>query len=142
MNLLSAILFPALATIVLAESIVIGYPPANKKIHPGQKLTVQVVQPDSIEGPIVIGLAIGFSSCENGPCPPPSQSVGTAVYEGPYHPALHHTTPYTFPYENFTVVVPSYLTKGKAQLNVVLAGLFGAGDFPSWEAVNQTLIVV
>jgi len=45
MKLLSVILFATLAAFAVAQGIVIGYPPANKQIHPGQKLTVQVVQP-------------------------------------------------------------------------------------------------
>ena len=45
MKLLSFVLFSILAAIALAQGIVIGYPPANKEIHPGQKLVVQVIQP-------------------------------------------------------------------------------------------------
>jgi len=49
MKLLSVVLFATLAAFAVAQGIVIGYPPANKHIHPGQKLTVQVVQPVRIE---------------------------------------------------------------------------------------------
>ncbi|KAK2459501.1 hypothetical protein APHAL10511_008485 [Amanita phalloides] len=142
MKLLHAVLFSALATTALATNIVIGYPPANKKIHAGQNLTVQVIQPGGIQGPIVVGLAVGIYTCGQEPCPPPSRSLGSPLYYGPYYPVQHRTKPFVFPYENFTVVVPSYVTKGRAQLNVALAGLFGADDIPSWEMVNQTLIVV
>ncbi len=48
MKLLNVILFSTLAAISMAQGILIGYPPANKYIHPDQRLTVQVVQPVSI----------------------------------------------------------------------------------------------
>ena len=54
MKLLRFILFSTLAAVSLAQGIVIGYPPANKYIHPGQNLTVQVVQPVRIQLCIVV----------------------------------------------------------------------------------------
>ncbi|KAF8701706.1 hypothetical protein AX14_014465 [Amanita brunnescens Koide BX004] len=143
MKLLSLVLFSTLAAIALAQGILIGYPPANKDIHPGQHLTVQVVQPDSIEGPIIVGLAIGISSpCTTSqPCQPPSQSVGDDLYAGPFKPVLHQGQPGKF-YQNYTVQVPTFVGKGQAQLNVVLFGLFGAASFPDHEAVSTTLNVV
>lgn len=53
MKLLIFTLFSTLTAIALAQGIVIGYPPANKYIHPGQNLTVQVVQPVRIDLRIV-----------------------------------------------------------------------------------------
>jgi len=80
---------------------------------------------ESIQGPIIMGIAIGISSCSAQPCQPPIQSVGDELYAGPYKPVLHQQDPRGGFYQNFTVQIPTFLAKGKAQLNVVLAGLFG-----------------
>lgn len=138
----------------------IGYPPANKYIHPGQNLTVQVVQPvrihlhivirnvystlsqDSIEGPIIVGLAIGISSpCTTSqPCQPPSKSVGDELYAGPYNPVLQPGQPGKF-YQNFTIQIPAVVTRGKAQLNVVLFGLFGVSFFLSLDEHHSLVLI-
>lgn len=83
---------------------------------------------DSIEGPIILGLGIGISSpCTTSqPCQPPSQYMGDVLYAGPFKPVAHPGPPGGF-YQNFTVEIPTFVTKGKAQLNVILPGLIGVG---------------
>ncbi|KAF8343367.1 hypothetical protein F5887DRAFT_1075924 [Amanita rubescens] len=142
MKLLSVILFSTLAAFAVAQGIVIRYPPANKYIHPVQNLTVQVVQPDSIIGPIIVGLAIGLEPCSAG-CQPANVSSGEInLYVGPYKPVLHKQDPRGGFYQNFTVFIPSGIPKGKAHLNVALAGLIGASNSLIWETTSKTLNVV
>ena len=98
-------------------------------LHCRQKLMVySTLSQDSIEGPIIVGLAIGISSpCTTSqPCQPPSKSVGDELYAGPYNPVLRQPGKF---YQNFTIQIPAVVSKGKAQLNVVLFGLFGVSFF-------------
>ncbi|KAM6491319.1 hypothetical protein JOM56_013558 [Amanita muscaria] len=139
-RLLNVIFVLSLAVMALAQSVEIGYPKAGKKIHPGQKLTVQIVQPDSIMGSWTLGIAIGIQSCADGPgCLPPTQVMGTVLYNGPFTPKPHPTMPY---YQNFTVTIPSGFTKGPAHLNVAYAALWGAAAYPYIQTLNETLTVV
>ncbi|KAK2460444.1 hypothetical protein APHAL10511_007609 [Amanita phalloides] len=134
--------FFALATLVCAQDVYIGYPPAGKRVHPGEHLPVEIAQPISIQGSWNVGVAIGISSCvpdNNPPCQPASNGVGYVLYAGSYKPELHSRPPR---YQNFTVEIPTWYTKGPAQLNVAYAGLFGASAYPYFQAFNQTLVVV
>ncbi|KAF8737035.1 hypothetical protein AX14_013568 [Amanita brunnescens Koide BX004] len=134
--------FFAFATVVFAQDVQIGYPPAGYKVKPGQHLTVEIDQPNSIQGSWNVGVAIGASTCASGnpTCLPASDGMNIVLYNGPYNPEQH--TPSKPRYQSFTVVVPSWFPKGPAQLNVAYAGLFGANAFPYFQTINQTLTVV
>ena len=47
MRFFTSILFTffALATVVFAQDVQIGYPPADKKVKPGQHLVIEIDQP-------------------------------------------------------------------------------------------------
>ncbi|KAF8624057.1 hypothetical protein AX15_006072 [Amanita polypyramis BW_CC] len=136
--------FFTLVSVALGQSVVIGYPAPGKKVHRGHHLTVEIDQPNSIQGSWTVGVAIGIASCADpqSPCLPASQGLSTVLYNGPYYPKLHQPPPIKPRYQNFTVSIPSWMPKGPAQLNVAYAGLFGAAAFPYFQAINQTLIVV
>ncbi|KAF8343366.1 hypothetical protein F5887DRAFT_1135213 [Amanita rubescens] len=132
MKLLSVILFATLAAIAVAQSIAIGYPPANTHIKQGRPLTVQVELVEIIDGPSSIGIAVGISTCIARPCAPPIQFVGEhLLYTGPYLPLLHRQDPRGGFYQNFTVQIPPLLPMGEAQLNVVFAGVFDVRYSPN-----------
>lgn len=148
--------FFAFATVVFAQDVQIGYPPAGSKVKPGQHLTVEIDQPvslhshrghdipghhqqNSIQGSWNVGVAIGASTCASGnpTCLPASDGMNIVLYNGPYNPEQH--TPSKPRYQSFTVVVPSWFPKGPAQLNVAYAGLFGVRSFPAVLAMSSIL---
>ncbi|KAM6491318.1 hypothetical protein JOM56_013557 [Amanita muscaria] len=137
--LLHAILFFAAAGTAIAQSVQIGYPPAWTNVHPGQSLTVQIVQPNSIEGSFTLGIALGIQSCVSSPCAAPSDQMGNVLYNGPFNPKRH---PQTQPYQNFTVQIPTWMASGSAQLNVAYAALWGAGASPSFDTLSEPLNIL
>ncbi|KAF8623297.1 hypothetical protein AX17_007469 [Amanita inopinata Kibby_2008] len=132
----------ALAVAGVAQSFLIGYPPPGAKIHTGRNFTVEIVVPNSIQGPIDVGIAIGLNPCGHNPCPGPQLAVGHVLYSGLFKARLPSSGPYKPPFENFTLEVPSTFPKGHAQLNVVYCGLFGAGPSPTLQFHNETLRVI
>jgi len=54
------------------------------------------------------------------------------LYAGPYKPKPHVDPGHGGRlYQNFTVYIPTFLSKGRAQLNVALAGFIGVGFLQS-----------
>lgn len=126
-----------------AQRSFIGSPADGKTVRRGRKLVVQVVRPNSIQGSVEVGMVIGLQSCSDltRPCFPPSQAVGSVLYNGRYKPVLHEQP--GRPYQNFTVTIPDldYMV-GRAQLSVSRFHLIGAGPAAALEFNNITLNVV
>ena len=76
---------------------------------------------DSIQGPIDVALIIGLQSCPSSPCVP--GNFGSILYNGPFDPQFHAGTQH--PYQNFSLTVPSFESKGTAVLSAVHVGLLG-----------------
>jgi hypothetical protein len=66
--------------------------------------------------------------------------VGDELYAGPYNPILQPGQPAKF-YQNFTVQIPAVVSKGKAQLNVVLFGLFGVSFLVSLDERPSLVLI-
>jgi len=134
---------PALIASAIAQRVFINSPADGSTIKAGKDLTVEVVRPDSLTGSTEVAIVISIVPCNaDGSCPDPSQRLGTTLYNGSYHPEFPtHPTPLNAPEQNFTVTVPSSLAGDKALLSVVHLSLVGAGPFPFFEIVNNTVNV-
>jgi len=69
---------------------------------------------------------------KKGPCPKPSDVLGTTLYAGPYDPQFPtFNTPQNEPQQNFTVMVPGFFKFGhKVQLVVTHLSLVGVSGSP------------
>ncbi|KAI9044749.1 uncharacterized protein KD926_011719 [Aspergillus affinis] len=128
----------SLAIGALAQNARIGLPEAATSITAGSKIIVQVQRPNTLTGSQEVGVAIGLQSCANSPCHVPKDVMGRILYNGPFKPVYHEY--YLPPYENFTVTVPDF-DNGDAVLGVAHVSLVGAGPFPFFEVLNQTVKV-
>ncbi|KAI9567203.1 hypothetical protein HD554DRAFT_2039704 [Boletus coccyginus] len=127
------------ASTVFAQSALIGLPAYNQIVSAGCDFIVQVQRPNTLTGSEEVAVVIGLQSCPNSPCSPPSDIMGTILYNGPFDPQYHEW--YLPPYQNFTVQVPSSVTAGTALIGVAHITLIGAGLFPYLETLNQTIII-
>ncbi|KAF7377901.1 hypothetical protein MSAN_00213800 [Mycena sanguinolenta] len=134
------------AATALAQSVGIGAPPDGTTVSAGSNITVEIDRPPTLTPSTEVAIIIGFLSCGGfaSSCPPPSEILGTILYNGPYDPefsssggGVNHR-----PYQNFTVTIPSSASPGKAQLGVAHVALVGAGQYPFLETHNITLNVV
>ncbi|KAJ7080584.1 hypothetical protein B0H15DRAFT_953455 [Mycena belliarum] len=145
MKFLSYLGMPALlATTAFAQRIAIGAPLDGASVTAGSSITVEVDRPDTLTGSREVAIVIGFLSCSSFPasCPPPSEIIGSILYNGPYDPEFHTNVSFSKPpHQNFTVTVPPAARKGVAQLSVTHFSLVGAGPFPFLETVNITVNV-
>ncbi|KAJ7244432.1 hypothetical protein B0H12DRAFT_1054872 [Mycena haematopus] len=138
---LSTLLF---ATAALAQSVDIGAPADGSTVLHGSNITVEIDRPDTLTGSTEVAIVIGFWHCGSAAsvCPPPSDVLGTILYNGPYDPEFRTGGGSKPPYQNFTVTIPSTALPGKAQLGVAHLSLVGAGQYPFLETRNITLNVV
>ncbi|KAJ6621772.1 hypothetical protein B0H10DRAFT_1789204, partial [Mycena sp. CBHHK59/15] len=132
-------------TTVWAQASHIGFPTAGTTLHFGQKFTVQIVRPNSIEGSIEVRIAIGILSCptsQEAVCPSPAGQLSDILFVGQFNPTIH---PMAMFYENFTVTMPpaeDFFAPGRAQLAVARLHLIGAGPAPILELNNITVNVI
>lgn len=102
-------------------------------------MIVQVERPDTLTGSVEVAVVIGIQSCPGTPCIDPADYMGQILYNGPFDPQFHETTFY--PYENFTVQIPSSIASGTALLGVVHVALVGASSYPLMEILNRTITI-
>jgi len=130
MKLLALLSTLSLFTIANAQTIEIDSPTAGTILTRGKKMTIQIDRPNSIEGCQEVGIAIGIINCATASsCPSPSAEVGDVLYAGPFTPTAHQGQYY----ETFTATVPTTMTAGAGQLNLVHLCLLGAGPSPLLE---------
>ncbi|KAG1811632.1 hypothetical protein EV424DRAFT_1542423 [Suillus variegatus] len=132
--------FAAGISATLAQTIELGFPQNGDNFYPGQEVTAQVIQPESMASTVQVGIALGIANCENGSCPDPADGLGSYLYTGPWTPEAHGP-PYGY-YHNFTVTIPSYLAKGPAIFTLTHFCLIGADWYPFLEFRNTTVNIV
>ncbi|KAF7377905.1 hypothetical protein MSAN_00214200 [Mycena sanguinolenta] len=131
------------AATALAQAVDIGAPAAGTTVSAGSNITVEIDRPDSLTASTEVAVVIGFLSCGASGCPPPSETLGTILYNGPYDPEFSNdgsgvNKP---PHQNFTVTIPSSASSGPAQLGVIHLALVGLSETPLFETLNVTLNV-
>ncbi|KAJ6461072.1 hypothetical protein C8R45DRAFT_538174 [Mycena sanguinolenta] len=147
MKFFSSLALSALfAAAALAQSVNIGAPDDGTTVSAGSNITVEIDRPDTLTPSTEVAIIIGFLSCGSfaSGCLPPSEGLGTILYDGPYNPqfassggGVNHR-----PHQNFTVTIPSSAPPGIAQLGVAHVALVGADQWPLLETLNITLNVV
>ncbi|KAJ7643908.1 hypothetical protein FB45DRAFT_283515 [Roridomyces roridus] len=129
-------------TTAWGQATQIALPAANSNVRLGRNFVVQIVRPNSIEGSIEVGIAIGLLTCptsQEATCPPPSAQLGNILYTGSFTPAFHEMGRF---YQNITVTAPAeedFFPVGRAQLAVARLHLLGAGPSPILE-LNSVLV--
>lgn len=145
-----------LAAAAFAQSVDIGAPASGTTVKAGSNITVEVDRPvsrtnqilnktsyivhrphtvpqNTLTGSTEVAVVIGFLSCvgfSTGICPPPSEIIGSILYNGPYDPQFHtNVTPTKPPYQNFTVTIPKTAEAGPAQLSVTHFSLVGVSTY-------------
>ncbi|KAJ6629323.1 hypothetical protein B0H10DRAFT_1776580 [Mycena sp. CBHHK59/15] len=143
MKFLSLALGALCATTAFAQRVAIGAPADGASVTAGSNITVEVDRPDTLSSSVEVAIVIGFNSCASRPCLPPSETIGTLLYNGPYDPEFHTNVSFSKPpHQNFTVTIPASAPNGEAQLSVTHFSLIGASLGPFLEILNITLNVV
>ncbi|KAK2465747.1 hypothetical protein APHAL10511_002291 [Amanita phalloides] len=141
MKSLSVVVFFIIATVSLAQNIVIGVPKPDTKIHAGSQFNVRIEKPDTLTNSLQIALVIAVASCANSYCLTPRDGLGTVLYNGTFNPQFR-TGSSLPPYQDFDVTMPSYFPTGATQLNVANFELIGAELYPSLQLLNSSLAVI
>ncbi|KAF5348504.1 hypothetical protein D9756_009644 [Leucocoprinus leucothites] len=139
MKVLTALL--AGLTVVSAQSVMIGAPPAGAQLTVGQSTVVEIITPNFLSSSKEVSVAIGITSCASGFCPSPSDTLGNLLYSGPYNPQRVPGDPFLQPNQNFTVTIPGHLPKGPATIGVAHFALIGAGLQPWLETKNVSVVI-
>ncbi|KAJ6032725.1 hypothetical protein N7540_003457 [Penicillium herquei] len=129
----------AFAGVALAQSTNIALPKAGTTVAAGSDLVVQIERPDTLTGSDEIAVAIGMVSCPSGTCPSAGEALGTLLYHGAFDPEFN--TGSYYPYENFTITVPSTFAAGNAQVNVAHLSTYGASGETLYETYDQTVVI-
>lgn len=130
----------------VSQRIAIGFPKDGASVAAGSHITVEIDRPvssllhiirkpmtdytpphwqDTLTGSTEVAVAIGINSCHNTACIPSSDVFGSILYNGPYNPQFQMGVSSKPPHQNFTVLVPSSIEKGPAQLGVFHVSLIG-----------------
>jgi hypothetical protein len=92
-----------------------------------------VSRQNSLTGSTEVSLVFGMQSCVSGLCEhtAPTDYLGTLLlHTGSYNPQYAaHAPGWQPPHQNYTMTVPTYLTKGAARLSVTHYSLVGVSIF-------------
>ncbi|KAH7930622.1 hypothetical protein BV22DRAFT_1054285 [Leucogyrophana mollusca] len=136
----SAVVLATAAATAVAQTIELGYPVDGTILSPGQKIGVQVVQPESMASCIQVGIALAINACHTPEdCPSPAQELGDVLYAGPWTPTAHSNGGGF--YQNITVEVPSFSTATPAIFTLTHLCLLGAGPAPFLEYRNASVLI-
>jgi hypothetical protein len=82
---------------------------------------------NSLTGSHEVAIVIGLQSCVSNLCADfaPSDYLGSLLYSGPFNPQYAPGQAEKPPHQNFTVTVPSYISKGAARVSVAHWSLIG-----------------
>ncbi|KAI9068156.1 hypothetical protein FKP32DRAFT_1562317 [Trametes sanguinea] len=138
----------SIASLVVAQSVVILSPPPESTFAPGDSFVVDVDRPDTLTGSREVSVSIGLLSCSqqkqdpNATCDgiDSTQEIGTVLYSGPYSPQLRPHGSDLF--QNYTVQVPPDFPAGAAVLAVAHYSLVGAASWPVLEVLSETVHIV
>ncbi|KAH7916230.1 hypothetical protein BJ138DRAFT_1121895 [Hygrophoropsis aurantiaca] len=127
------------AATALAQTIELAYPTDGTVLTPGQNITAQIVQPESMASCIQVGIALALNACENGVCPDPAQELGAILYAGPWTPTGHQVGGF---YQNFSVSIPMFLQgAGPGIFSLTHLCLLGGGPAPFLEYRNASVTI-
>ncbi|KIM40879.1 hypothetical protein M413DRAFT_72371 [Hebeloma cylindrosporum] len=138
---LASLISSLLIGTAVSQGIAIGFPKDGASVAAGSRITVEVDRPDTLTGSTEVAIAIGINSCHNMACIPSGDVFGSILYNGPYNPQFQTGATFKPPHQNFTVLVPSSIAKGPAQLGVLHVSLVGAGPQPFTQVLNITLVI-
>ncbi|KAI6153001.1 hypothetical protein BKA82DRAFT_4085049 [Pisolithus tinctorius] len=131
----SAFYLATLLGFALAQSMEILAPPAGTTLTPGNNFTVQLQMSNFPENIDVVAVVIGLQHCLGTQCDPPTEVMGSILYQGPFTPPVGQLT------TNYSVAVPSSFSSGTAQLGVINFFMVGAGYMPVVQYLNETVTV-
>ncbi|KAF8990719.1 hypothetical protein BDQ17DRAFT_1313714 [Cyathus striatus] len=137
MQLLSLLALTALP-IAFAQRVFISSPADGATVSRGQSVVVEVDRPNFLSSAEEVAVVLGLQYCTP-TCRPPTDIMGTILYNGPYNPQYSSPTDAKPPHQNFTIVIPQSATVGNAQLGLAHFQLLGAGLAPFSETLNITL---
>ncbi|KAF8990721.1 hypothetical protein BDQ17DRAFT_1181324, partial [Cyathus striatus] len=120
------------------QRVLIASPADGTTVTRGQSLIVEVDRPNFTSSAEEVAIVLGLQSCTP-TCRPPTDIMGTILYNGPYNPQLSSPTDPKPPRQNFTIIIPDSTTVGTAQLGLAHFQLLGAGLAPFTETLNVTL---
>ncbi|KAG2048421.1 hypothetical protein BDR06DRAFT_1072537 [Suillus hirtellus] len=134
--------FAAGISTTLAQTIELGFSQNGDNFCPGQEVTTRLfnqLESIMIASTIQVDIALGIDDCENSSCPDPADGLGSYLYVGPWTPESYGP-PYTYGYyQNFTMTIPSYLTKGPAIFMITHFYLIGVDWYLFLEFRNTTV---
>ncbi|KIJ13019.1 hypothetical protein PAXINDRAFT_117585 [Paxillus involutus ATCC 200175] len=131
----AALSLALLAGSALAQSTQLTLPAPYSTLIPGDNVTVRVGMGGYPENIDVVAMVIGLAACYDSECFPPTDTMGTILYQGPYKPVSGQY------YEDFTVTVPKTFIPGKAALNVINFFMVGASYQPNVQYLNETVFI-
>ncbi|KAF8349209.1 hypothetical protein F5887DRAFT_482800 [Amanita rubescens] len=128
-----------LATSVLAQNLVIGYPAAGSNFQVGKPLTIRI---DKVGSPQAFdaSISIGIASCGTSGCLAPTTNMGTLLYNGAFNPVARNAK--TPPSQTFALQIPANFPTGPAQLNLVDNVIVGASKTSYIQSVTLPLNAV
>jgi hypothetical protein len=146
-SLRSVLAVAALAGAALAQNTQIGAPEHGAQLKAGSNLTVEVQRPvrlfflgpcciadglppvpqNSLTGSHEVAVVIGLQSCVSNLCAEyaPGDYLGSLLYSGSFNPQYAPGQTQKPPHQNYTVTVPSYISKGAARVSVAHWSLVG-----------------
>ncbi|KIK93216.1 hypothetical protein PAXRUDRAFT_829179 [Paxillus rubicundulus Ve08.2h10] len=131
----AALSLALLAGSALAQSTQLVLPAPYSTFIPGKNATIRVGMGGYPENIDVVAMVIGLAACYDSDCFPPTETMGTILYQGPYRPVSGKY------YKDFTVMIPKSFIPGKAALNVINFFMVGASFQPHVHFLNETVFV-
>ncbi|KAI6002325.1 hypothetical protein F5J12DRAFT_229784 [Pisolithus orientalis] len=117
---------------VMAQTMQFLSPTAGSTLTPGQNFTIELKVADSLTNFDIGAVVIGLQSCSS-TCAPPSEVMGTILYQGSF-PSGQLTA-------NFSVMVPSSFSSGTALIGAINLYMVGLALQPSFQFFNQTVTI-
>lgn len=127
----------AFTSVVAAQRILIGSPADDTTLTAGERFHLRVDKPvrclsflgcpltsqNALTNSQELVLVVGLASCQDSVCLPPTDTLGTILYNGTWNPQYgeYFALP---PHQNFTLTLPDSIT-GVARLNVGHFSLIG-----------------
>ncbi|KAH7920762.1 hypothetical protein BV22DRAFT_1132822 [Leucogyrophana mollusca] len=132
----------SLVAVAFGQGVIITLPTGGANVSAGSNFLVDITRPNSLSGSEEVAVVIALQSCAARACSPPSDVLGSILYNGPFNPQAPNPNPdHQQLNQNFTVQVPSGFQSGSALLSVTHVALIGAGPAPWIQYQNVTVNV-